>query len=193
MNICVFSSSSDAIAPEFFAAAADLGRAIAHRGHTVVYGGCSVGLMGAVARAAHEAGGKVIGVIPDFIRERGLAYDPADELVVTHSMRERKAVMEDRADAFIALPGGFGTLEEMLEIITLKQLQRHAKPVLFLNVGGFYDPLAALFEHMYEQRFAKQVYRGLYEFVPDVASAYAYLDSYRPPEIASKWFNTCEV
>ena len=193
MNICVFSSSSDAIAPEFFAAAADLGRAIAQRRHTVVYGGCSVGLMGAVARAAHEAGGRVIGVIPDFIRERGLAYDPADELVVTHSMRERKAVMEDRADAFIALPGGFGTLEEMLEIITLKQLQRHAKPVLFLNVGGFYDPLAALFEHMYEQRFAKQVYRGLYEFVPDVASAYAYLDSYQPPEIASKWFNTCEV
>lgn len=192
MQICVFSSSSDIIAPSYFEAARDLGREIGRRGDSLVYGGCAVGLMGAVAEAAKQAGARVVGVIPDFIRERGLGYESADEMIVTATMRERKREMEERADAFLALPGGFGTLEEMLEIITLKQLSRHAKPVIFLNTDGFYDPLAALFEHMFEQQFAKQAYRGLYEFVPSVAAAFEYLDTYTPPVLVQKWFNTCE-
>lgn len=148
--------------------------------------------MGAVARAAHEAGGRVVGVLPAFIHQRGLGYEPADELHITATMRERKAMMEERADAFIALPGGFGTLEEMLEIMTLKQLQQHAKPVIFLDVDGFYAPLERLFEHIVESKFAKAAYRELYAFVASPGAAFEYLESYTPPRLVSKWFNTCE-
>ncbi len=186
-NICVFSSSSDAVAPAFFALAEELGAAIASRGHTLVYGGTNVGLMGAVARAAQQAGGKVVGVIPKFIADRGLAYHAANELIITNDMRQRKATMEAHADAFVALPGGFGTLEEVLEVITLKQLQQHSKPVIFLNPDGYYDPLTTLFEHMYESRFAKAAYRGMYEFAADVRSALDYMDRYQPPPLPAKW------
>ena len=192
-SICVFSSSSDVIDQGFFEVAAELGTAIARRGDIMVYGGCTVGLMGAVARAVHENKGNVIGVIPSFIESKGLGYDAADELIVTRDMRERKAVMETRSDAFIALPGGFGTLEEMFEIITLKQLQQHTKPIIFLNHAGFYDPLATLFEHMYEHRVAKAVYRNLYHFAPTVAEAFEYLDKYQPPQFENKWFKTAEI
>ena len=187
-NICVYCSSSDMVAPEFFALATDLGAAIGRRGHTLIYGGTNVGLMGACAKAAQESGGKVIGVIPSFIAERGLAYEKADELIVTDDMRRRKAIMEDRSDAFVALPGGFGTLEEMFEIITLKQLQRHNKAIVFLNAGGYYGPLAAALEHMYQAQFAKEAYRQMYAFAPDVASALEHVESYVPAELPSKWF-----
>lgn len=190
--ICVFSSSSDVIDPEYFDIAVELGREIARRGDLMVYGGCNVGLMGAAARAVHEHGGRVVGVIPSFIESRGLGYGACEELIVTRDMRERKAKMEARADAFVALPGGFGTLEEMLEIITLKQLQQHHKPVIFLNHGGFYDPLASLFEHMYEHRFAKPIYRDMYYLAADVDGVFSYLDRYEPPKFENKWFNTGE-
>ncbi|MFB3815680.1 MAG: TIGR00730 family Rossman fold protein [Terriglobales bacterium] len=192
LNLCVFCSSSDVIEPDYFRAATELGHTMAQRGDVLVYGGTNAGLMGAVARAMHRHAGRVVGVIPGFMAARGLAYAPADELIVTKDIRERKARMEDRADAFIALPGGFGTLEEMLEIITLKQLQRHSKPVIFLNTGGFYDPLIALFEHMREHRFAKQHCDSLYYFAPDVPALFIYLDHYRPPKIEAKWFVTTE-
>lgn len=193
MNVCVFSSSSDAIEPAYFAVAEELGAAIAARGHVMIYGGCSVGLMGATARAVHRHGGRVVGIIPTFIHRRGLAYDPADELIVTETMRERKALMESRADCFLALPGGFGTLEEMLEIITLKQLAQHTKPVMFLNTGGFYDPLASLFDHMLEQKFVKAASRELYHFSRTIDEVFAYLESYSPPNVELKWFKTKEV
>jgi hypothetical protein len=146
-----------------------------------------VGLMGALAKAAQQHGGKVIGVIPNFIASRGLAYQPADELIITNDMRQRKATMEARSDAFLALPGGFGTLEEMLEIITLKQLQQHVKPVVFLNRAGYYDPLAAVFEHMYKHRFAKPDYRHMYAFADSVAVALDYLENYQPAPLPGKW------
>ena len=192
-SICVYSSSSDVIDRDYFEVAAELGREIARHGDVMIYGGCSVGLMGAAARAVHEENGKVVGVIPTFIESRGLGYEKADEMIVTRDMRERKAAMEARADAFIALPGGFGTLEEMLEIITLKQLQQHSKPVVFLNHAGFYDPLASLFEHMFEQRFAKPIYREMYFFAANVQSAFDHLDRYRAPKFENKWFNTAEL
>ncbi|MGI9102942.1 MAG: TIGR00730 family Rossman fold protein [Terriglobales bacterium] len=185
--ICVFSSSSDAVDPAFFALAEELGTEMALRGHVLVYGGTNVGLMGAAARAAQQHGGKVIGVIPAFIAKRGLAYEKANELIITNDMRQRKATMEARADAFLALPGGFGTLEEVLEVITLKQLQQHTKPVVFLNPRGYYDPLAALFEHMYAARFAKPVYRKMYEFAPGIAQALDYMETYQPPVLPAKW------
>ena len=132
-TICVYSSSSDAIAPEFFAVAEELGAALAGAGYGLIYGGARVGLMGAVARAVHAHGGHVVGVLPGVLQRKELTYEPADELIITQDLRERKAIMETRADAFIALPGGFGTLEEVLEILTLKQLLLHSKPLVLLN------------------------------------------------------------
>jgi uncharacterized protein (TIGR00730 family) len=102
-------------------------------------------------------------------------------------MRQRKAAMEARSDAFFAMPGGFGTLEEVLEVITLKQLHQHTKPVIFLNPDGYYDPLTALFEHMYEKRFAKSAYRRMYAFAGDVRAAFEYVEQYEPPVLPAKW------
>lgn len=192
MNLCVFCSSSDVIEPVYFAAARELGAIMAERNDILVYGGTHVGLMGAVARSLQDRGGRIIGVIPKFMADRGLAHPSADELILTADMRERKALMETRADAFLALPGGFGTLEEMMEIITLKQLQQHTKPILFLNTAGFFDPLIELFGHMLEHRFIKSYADSLYCFCPTVEAAFAYLDSYQPPQLEDKWFRTTE-
>jgi cytokinin riboside 5'-monophosphate phosphoribohydrolase len=191
--ICVFSSSSDAIDRNFFSAALELGMEIALRNGTLVYGGTNIGLMGAVARATQKHGGHVIGVIPEFLRAKGITFTSADELIVTHDMRERKATMESRSDAFVALPGGFGTLEEMIEIITLKQLRQHVKPVVFLDIDNFYRPLQRLFEHMISNHFAKEAMRQIYHFATDVPRAFHYLDSYEPPKLDDKWFRAEEI
>lgn len=188
MNITVFCSSSDAVDPSFFEVARELGEAIAVGGHTLIYGGTNVGLMGALARAAHNSHGRVLGVIPGYLADRGIAYKECDDLVIAQGLRERKATMESRADAFIVLPGGFGTLEEAVEIITLKQLQQHRKAVVILNAHGFYDPLHTLFEHFYEQHFAKTASRALYHFAPTVEDCFRYLDSYVPTVVPTKWF-----
>lgn len=190
-SICVYCSSSDAVDPAYFDAARKLGATIAGRDYTLVYGGAHCGLMGALAQAVHAGGGRVVGVIPAALRERGIAYESADELIVSADLRERKATMEARADAFVALPGGFGTLEELLEILTLRQLQTHTKPIVLLNVRGFYDPLLALFDHFYRERFAKPV-RALYHLALDVADVFAYLDTYTPVAAPGKWFSSEE-
>jgi uncharacterized protein (TIGR00730 family) len=187
MNICVFCSSSDVVEPAYFEVATELGSTMAARGDVLIYGGARIGLMGALARAMRQGKGHIVGVIPEFLANHGLAYTAANELILTRDLRERKAAMEARADAFIALPGGFGTLEEMLEIITLKQLQQHTKPVLFLNTSGFYDPLLSLFDHMREHRFARANADQLYCFSPTVQQALAYLDSYQAPQVEAKW------
>jgi len=186
-TICVFCSSSNAVDAVYFGAARELGEAMARRGWGLVYGGSDVGLMGAVARAVHLHHGTVVGVIPQTIHAQGIAYETADELLVTKDLRERKAEMERRADAFIAMPGGFGTLEEIIEVLTLKQLQLHLKPIIFLNINGFYDPLVTLFEHFYQQQFARPGSRDLYCVAPDVNRAIEYIESYQPPVIQSKW------
>lgn len=188
MHITVFSSSSDAVDPAFFDVATELGRTIAERGDTLVYGGTKVGLMGAVARAAFDSGGKVIGVIPRYIAERGIDFSDC-ELHVTRDLRDRKAKMEELGEAFVILPGGFGTLEELLEIMALKQLHQHQKAIVILNARSFYDPLFALFEHVFQQRFAKETSRALYHFANTVQEGFAYLDRYIPAVIPSKWFN----
>lgn len=185
--ICVYCSSSSSVAPDFFDAARALGAEIARQGYGLIYGGAKVGLMGTVARAVKENGGKVVGVIPEALHARGITNETLDELIITKDMRERKATMESRADAFVTLPGGFGTFEELFEILTLKQLEYHNKPVTVLNVNGFYDPLVALFEHVYEQKFARPDYRELYHIAPDVADLFRYLAAYKPPQLKSKW------
>ena len=186
-SICVYSSSSNTVPQAYFQTAAELGALIAQHNHTLVYGGSNVGLMGELARAVHRQHGRVVGVIPESIRARGIAYEQADELIVTPDLRARKAVMENRSDAFIALPGGFGTLEEVIEVLTLKQLQAHDKPIVFLNRLGFYERLFDLFEQFYTLQFAKRQYRQLYYDTPDVESALAYIESYQPTLLESKW------
>ena len=185
--VCVFAASSDAVAPEFAAAAEELGALLARHGVTLVYGGGKVGLMGVVARAVHAQGGRVVAVIPYYLKTRELLYATADEIVVTDGLRERKAVMEERADGFVALPGGFGTLEETLEVITLKQLQRHAKPVVLLNTAGFFEPLLSLFEQLFTLRFARRENADLYHVAARPEDAWTYLAAYQPRPSAAKW------
>ncbi|MEN6358182.1 MAG: TIGR00730 family Rossman fold protein [Armatimonadota bacterium] len=186
-SICVYCASSNAVSSDFFSVAEELGAKIADAGYSLIFGGGEIGLMGAVARSVHKCGGHVVGVIPEFLRLPGICYESCDELVVTKDMRDRKGAMEARADAFIALPGGFGTLEEMLEVITLKQLRMLNKPIIFLNTNGFYDGLNAMFEHIYNHHFAKPNYRELYHFSPDVSDAMAHIESYEPMALGTKW------
>ena len=147
-NICVYCGSSPGTDPRFTRDAAILGGIFADNDIGLVYGGGSVGLMGAISSSVIAKGGRVTGVIPEFLsgRERPLA--DAQELIVTHDMHERKRIMFERSDAFVALPGGIGTLEELVEQLTWAQLGRHKKPILIVNIGGFWDPLCALLDHM---------------------------------------------
>lgn len=187
-NICVFSSSSDAVPRVFFEATKELGRLISQNGYTLVYGGAQVGLMGEVAKAVHDHNGYVIGVIPEKLNKAGITYKKTDELVITKDMRERKSFIENKSDAFIALPGGFGTLEELTEIITLKQLGYHNKPVVILNVDNYYSPLLKTFEHIYECKFAKIEYKQLYFVADNPESAIEYIKNYKPLNQVNKWF-----
>jgi uncharacterized protein (TIGR00730 family) len=187
-SVCVYCSSSDAVPERYFEAAREMGRLLAQKQQTLIYGGGKVGLMGALAASVHHHGGKVVGVIPDYLRLKEVCYEGADELIVTRDMRERKAIMESRADAFITLPGGFGTLEELMEILTLKQLGRHTKAVVLLNTGGFFNPLADLFEQLYVEQFTKEQYREYYHLAATPEEAISYLDHYRPPAHDRKWF-----
>lgn len=186
-QICVYSSSSETIAKPYFAAADALGRALAERGHTLIFGAGTIGLMGAMARAAKAAGGAIIGVIPEKLNLAGIVYEHCDELIVTRDMRERKRIMEDRAEAFIALPGGFGTLEELLEIITLKQLHYHEKAVAMLNTKGFYNALLGMFDQLFRQNFVKPEYRQLYFAANTAEEVLDHIDSYTPRALGEKW------
>lgn len=186
--ICVYCSSSSALDSAYVGAARRLGEAIAARGHDLVYGGASVGLMGTVAEAVKAGGGSVVGVIPEPMAQLGITFDQADELIVTASMAERKAAMIERADAFIALPGGFGTLEELLELLTLRQLGYAQGHVAILNTDGFYDLLLSHFERLYAEHFAKPAYRALYYVAGDVEEALDHVETSGDAALPSKWF-----
>ena len=188
MNVCVFASSSDAVARAYREAAAELGRRLGMAGHAVLFGGGGVGLMGEAARAAKGAGARVTGVIVDFMNAAGLAWPGCDALHVTASMAERKALLEGMADAYVALPGGFGTLDELAQVITLAQLGLAEKPIALLNTAGFYDRLAGFFDQFFEQRFAKAASAGLYRLVGTAAEAVAYLETWKPGPKVRKWF-----
>jgi len=188
--LCVYCSSSDRIDPKYFAAANALGTEMVTRGWGLVYGGGKTGLMGAVARAVKVGGGRVVGVIPEFMKARELAYDEADELVTVVTMRERKLLMETRADAFVALPGGFGTLEEIMEILTLRQLDVVKKPCVFLSQDGFYDDLLRLFQRMLEDRFFKPSNMGLFGVASSVPEIFQRIEENAGAQAESKWFET---
>jgi hypothetical protein len=149
-SVCVFCGSSDAAAPALLADAAALGRELARADLTMIYGGGGVGLMGACAMAAHDAGGRVLGVIPHFLKEKERRLDVVETIVVS-SMHERKQIMFERSDGFVVLPGGIGTLEEVVELLSWRRLDLHLKPVVFYNPDSFWEPLFALFQHTVDQ------------------------------------------
>ncbi|MDQ2086928.1 TIGR00730 family Rossman fold protein [Herbivorax sp. ANBcel31] len=174
--ICVYSSSSCLIDKAYFDVAYKLGCQIAKRGDTFLFGAGMIGLMGETARAVHENNGKVVGIIPKALNISGIVYERCDELIETFDMRERKAIMDERSDAFIALPGGFGTLEELLEIITLKQLGYHNKPIVILNVNNYYDYILKQFDKIIDESFAKSECKELYFVTENVSEAIEYID-----------------
>ncbi|WP_263772598.1 TIGR00730 family Rossman fold protein [Propionivibrio soli] len=161
-SVCVFCGSSSGHDAAFASAAASFGQLLASEGIELVWGGGNVGLMGVVADSVLSTGGRVYGVIPSFMEKRELAHPQATELVVVDSMHARKAAMAQRAEAFVALPGGYGTLDELFEIITWAQLHIHAKPVGLLNVRGFFDPLLAMVRHMSAEGFIKPPHLNLF-------------------------------
>jgi len=188
-TICVYSSSSNELDPIYFETAAQLGASIAKHGDILLFGGGMRGLMGATARAVHEHHGKVIGVIPEALNIKGVAYENCDEFIVTKDLRTREAVMDERSDAFIALPGGYGTLEELLEIITLKQLGYHQKAIVILNINGYYDPLLRQFDEVIDQHFARPDSQQLYFVTDNIEACLDYIDHYRPEPLPEKWAN----
>jgi len=154
-NVCVYCGSGPGTNPEFVKAATAFGKALAENGVGLVYGGGSLGLMGAVATGALDHGGKVTGIIPTFLTKRENALERAQELIVTKDMHERKQMMFDHSDAFVAFPGGIGTLEELVEQLTWAQLGRHSKPILMANIDGFWNPLLVLLDHMKQTQFIR--------------------------------------
>ena len=186
-TLCVYCSSSNFLEEKFYIFAEKFGKKIGQNGYNMVYGGTTVGMMGVIANNAIENGAEVIGVIPEKIAGFGLKHPDLAKVIVTKDMRERKATMEKFADAFVALPGGFGTFEEIFEILVAKQLGYHNKPVIFFNFDKYYDNMLKMFETVYANKFAKEDIRLIYKVVSDIDEMYEYLKIYKPVEVALKW------
>ena len=162
-NVCVYSASSTKIAPVYFAVAEELGRLLASRGINLINGAGSIGLMGATSNAALAAGGSVTGVIPRFMVEQNWHHSGLTQLVETETMHERKQLMAELSDGVIALPGGCGTMEELLEIITWKQLGLYLKPIIILNIEGFYNPLLEMLQHAIDEHFMRPEHGNIWQ------------------------------
>jgi uncharacterized protein (TIGR00730 family) len=187
-RLCVFSGSSPGAQPAYAEAARELGGALAAQGIGLVYGGASVGLMGVVADAALDAGADVVGVIPQALVDREIAHPRVTDLRVVGSMHERKALMADLADGFVALPGGMGTLEELFEVYTWTQLGLHAKPLGLLDVRGYYSQLAAFLDHAVEERFLTPEHREMLVLEERADAMLAAFRRWRPP-VRTKWID----
>ena len=179
MRICVYGAASPTIDPKYMTEVEALGRALAERGHTLVFGGGGNGLMGAAARGFRDGGAHIIGVIPRFFQEETVEEicDFCDELIMPETMRERKQLMEDHADAFVIVPGGIGTFEEFFEILTLKQLCRHNKPIAIYNIDGYYNELNLFMEDCISRSFIRENCRELYFTTPDTAALTEYIET----------------
>jgi len=185
--VTVYCSSSSMLAPIYFDAAREMGRAIAEQSWSLVYGGGNTGLMGAVADAAAEAGGKVVGIMPKSIMAREVNREGCDEFLITECMRTRKAALEARGDAFIALPGGLGTFEEIFEIIVGRQLNTHAKPVVLLNTNRYWDPLRAMVQQGIDQHFIRADAHNYFHLASSVTDAIDYIQHFVPAPADDKW------
>ena len=187
-TICVFCGSNPGLNPAYMQTAASVGRFLAEKNVTLVFGGGSVGLMGKTADTVLDNGGKVIGIIPRSLAEKEVAHERLTELHIVNSMHSRKAMMEELSDGFIALPGGFGTFEELCEIITWAQLGFHNKPCGFLNIHGYYDPLVELFNKATDEQFVRPEHRELVIIEEDIERMFEKMESYTPP-VLEKWLD----
>ena len=192
-RICVFCGASPGARPEYRAATAELARLLSSEGIGVVYGGGGVGLMGALADAVLAEGGEIIGVIPRSLVDREIAHRDVTDMRVVASMHERKALMADLADAFVALPGGIGTLEELFEVYTWAQLGLHQKPCALLNVAGYYDAVADFLTHAVNERFLREETRELLMVEDDAAALLARLSAFEPRAAVPKWIDREET
>ena len=182
-SVCVFCGGNPGARPSYRTAAERLGEALAARGLTLVYGGASVGLMGAVADAALARGGRVVGVLPEFMTAREVGHEGLTELLLVGSMHERKAEMAARADAFVALPGGYGTLDELFEVLTWAQLGLHHKPCALLDVDGYYAPLVAFLDRAAAEGLLRPEHRAMLFVEEDAERLVERLASYRVPVV----------
>jgi len=192
-RVAVFSGSRPGARPSYAEDAARLGRTLATRGIGLVYGGASVGLMGAVANAVIAAGGETVGVIPRGLAAKEIAHEGLTELRVVETMHERKAMMAELSDGFIALPGGFGTFDELFEIVTWAQIGIHRKPVALLDTEGYFQPLRALVRRAVEEGFALPEHADLFLFDGDPDRLLASMSTYAPPALGPKWMTVREV
>lgn len=191
MRLCVFCGSSPGHDPSYLAAARNLGAALARAGIGLVYGGASVGLMGAVADAVMSDGGEVVGVMPQSLVDKEIAHKDLADLRIVGSMHERKALMAELADGFVALPGGLGTFEELFEVWTWAQLGYHRKPCSLLNVGGFYDKLAGFLDDVVSRGFLKPIHRSMLIVEQDPDALIRAIRAYQPP-VVDKWIKAGE-
>ncbi|SMC57061.1 LOG family protein [Moheibacter sediminis] len=185
-SICVFCASSLGNDPIYSETAFELGKFLAENQIALIYGGAQVGLMGKVAAGTLSQNGKAIGIIPEFLKTKEIAHASLTELITVKTMHERKALMHDKSDAFIALPGGFGTMEELFEILTWAQLSLHQKPIGILNVNGFYDPLIQLVETMISSGLLKQEYKGMLLISDSIEDLISQMNLYEVPFV-TKW------
>jgi uncharacterized protein (TIGR00730 family) len=190
-SVCVYCGSSPGSSPVYLAAAEGLGREIAARGMRLVYGGASVGLMGAVAKAALAVGGQVTGVIPQALSDQEVAFKDLDDLIVVDSMHTRKATMAELADGFIALPGGYGTFDEFFEILTWAQLGLHAKPCGLLNINHYYDHLLAFLDHSVNEMFVHQPHRDMIQSSEEAGDLIQLMEVFdKPPVKKTAWIHS---
>ena len=177
MNICVFGAASNDIAPIFTEAGYQLGKALAQHGHGLVFGGGDSGMMGAVARGAHDGGGHISGVAPSFFNVDGILYQHSDEIIYTETMRQRKQTMEDMSDGFVVSPGGVGTYEEFFELLTLKQLGRLDKPIAILNTDGYFDAMLTMLRHTADQDFMSHENLKLFFLSADIGEVLSFIEN----------------
>jgi len=179
MRICVYGAASPTIDPEFIKKVEEMGEILAKRGHSLVFGGGGNGLMGAAARGVRAANGYIFGVIPKFFREEDVEEicDFCDVLIEPTTLRERKQIMEDNSDAFIVVPGGIGTFEEFFEILTLKQLCRHNKPIAIYNLNGYYDEIGIVMEQAIKKNFVRANCLDLYKVTDDIEELFGYIEA----------------
>jgi len=178
MNICVFGGSKDEIDEKYIKAGEKLGAAIARRGHVLIFGGGSGGLMGAAARGVSAAGGKSVGIIPEIFRTNGMHYEKCAEIIYTKTMSERKRMMEEQSDAFVITPGGLGTLDELFEVLALRHLGLHQKPIAFLNTSDYFANLDEMLRYMEKCGFMTEADRQLYQYFENENSLVEYLESF---------------
>lgn len=183
MNICIYGASSNTIDKIYIDKAYDLSALMTKRGHTLVFGAGNNGVMGATARGAFDNGGKIIGISPSFFRVDGVLFDKCTELIYTDTMRERKQLLEDYSDAFVIAPGGIGTFDEFFEILTLKQLEQHNKPIVMFNVNGYYDEMIKMLQKTADNNFMTQKALELFYVCDNENEVLDYIENYNAKQL----------